>query len=116
MTITDIILNRCPSCRQVNMFKRRFPYSLGHMTNMHAICPKCGLKFEREPGFFYGAMYVSYAINIALFVIAIIFYYSGFVHITSGQFILGFIALVCILSPIIFRLSRTIWLYANFRK
>ena len=34
---------------------------------MHEYCPVCGLKFEREEGYFLGAMYISY--GLALFVI-----------------------------------------------
>ena len=35
---------------------------------MHVNCSSCGLKYEIEPGFFYGSMYVSYALNVAWFV------------------------------------------------
>lgn len=31
---------------------------------MHEHCPHCGLKFEVEPGYFYAAMYVSYAFSV----------------------------------------------------
>jgi uncharacterized protein (DUF983 family) len=57
----------CPRCRQGRLFRRSvfigFPA-------MHESCPVCALKFEREPGYFLGAMYISYAaalITIALF-------------------------------------------------
>jgi len=33
--------------------------------HMHEHCPHCGLKFEIEPGYFYAAMYVSYAFSVA---------------------------------------------------
>jgi len=32
---------------------------------MNEYCPHCGLKFEIEPGYFYAAMYVSYAFSVA---------------------------------------------------
>ena len=32
----------------------------------HKNCSHCNLKYEIEPGFFYGAMYVSYALAIGL--------------------------------------------------
>jgi hypothetical protein len=31
---------------------------------MHEQCPVCGLRFEREPGYFTGAMYLSYGVAI----------------------------------------------------
>ena len=38
---------------------------------MNDPCPVCGLVFEREPGYFLGAMYFSYA--LAVFIIAPLF-------------------------------------------
>ncbi len=35
---------------------------------MHADCPHCGLHYEVEPGFFWGAMYVNYAFTVAIFI------------------------------------------------
>ncbi|WP_437922048.1 DUF983 domain-containing protein [Sphingobacterium sp. LRF_L2] len=32
---------------------------------MNDVCPHCALKFEIEPGYFYAAMYVSYAFSVA---------------------------------------------------
>jgi uncharacterized protein (DUF983 family) len=36
---------------------------------MFADCPVCKLHFEIEPGFYWGAMYVSYAISCAILII-----------------------------------------------
>ena len=36
---------------------------------MHERCPTCGLKFEREPGYFLGAMYVSYGLALVTIVV-----------------------------------------------
>jgi hypothetical protein len=35
----------------------------GQVTNEY--CPHCQLRFEREPGFFYVAMFISYALNVS---------------------------------------------------
>src|SRR5208282_3350494 len=60
----------CPRCRTGKIFStsiiRIFP-------KMHARCPACGLKFEREQGYFLGAMYFSYAIGcVAISLLALI--------------------------------------------
>ena len=51
----------CPRCRTGDIFRssifRGFP-------KMHECCPVCGLKFEREEGYFLGAMYISYGLAI----------------------------------------------------
>src|SRR5271155_4411203 len=49
---------RCPRCREGRMFKS--------LVRMNDPCPVCGLVFEREPGYFLGAMYVSYALAVMI--------------------------------------------------
>lgn len=41
-----------------------FSLSHGRRTNSH--CPACGLRFEKEPGFYEGGMYFNYALNVAI--------------------------------------------------
>jgi uncharacterized protein (DUF983 family) len=62
--IHAIIHAKCPRCRRGDMFKTSM-YGFASQ-KMYDNCPKCGLKFELEPGYFYAAMYVGYAINVAL--------------------------------------------------
>ncbi|MFT7032909.1 MAG: hypothetical protein ACJA2S_001410 [Cyclobacteriaceae bacterium] len=37
---------------------------------MYKKCTVCNLTFEPEPGFYYGAMFISYAISMAMSVIS----------------------------------------------
>jgi hypothetical protein len=37
---------------------------------MHACCPVCGLHFEREEGYFLGAMYISYGMSATILIAA----------------------------------------------
>ena len=78
---------------------------------MRVACPECGLRFEREPGYFLGAMYYSYAISIAAgapFAIAgLVFDWPTWV---AGLAATGAIALA---SPVSFRLSRVLWLHMD---
>ena len=55
-----LLQQRCPRCREGRMFKG--------MAAMNDPCPVCGLVFEREPGYFFGAMYFSYFIAVAILV------------------------------------------------
>lgn len=94
---------RCPRCLEGPVF-RRFIF-------MNATCPACGLKFEREPGYFTGAMYVSYTLGIVTTApLYFAFLYFGLhpgliLGITSVQL------LVCI--PLFFRYSRVLWMYLD---
>lgn len=85
------------------------PYHLGKLFEMHERCSHCGTKYKIEPSFFYGAMYVSYALGVAfavaVFVIAHLF--------LGASLVTSFIAIVAILVlclPLIIRLSRNIWI------
>ncbi|KGE15639.1 DUF983 domain-containing protein [Sphingobacterium deserti] len=58
-----LLQSKCPRCRVGKMFEGPI-YGFKKQT-MHERCPHCGLKFEIEPGYFYAAMYVSYAFSVA---------------------------------------------------
>ena len=110
-TLNDILHTRCPKCRQGNMFVYK-TLNLGKMLKMHASCPKCGQGFMPEPGFYFGAMYFSYAINVALMVTFGIVYEVVFnpdnVLVTLTSVLLP----PLLLAPWNFRISRAITLYA----
>ncbi len=57
---------KCPRCHEGDIFESKNPFAWGKMTTMHTNCPNCNLKYEREPGFFYGAMYVCRKSRLAL--------------------------------------------------
>jgi hypothetical protein len=40
-------------------------------------CSVCGLKFNPEPGFYTGAMYVSYGLSVSLFIVTFFTLYIG---------------------------------------
>jgi hypothetical protein len=77
---------------------------------MHSACPHCKQSFEPEPGFYFGAMFISYAINTALFIgswVGLLLIYPNY----TLSMLLGILTAVVILSlPLSFRLSRSIWL------
>ena len=65
------------------MFKGGPTYNLEHNLDMYEHCPKCGYKYEIEVGFFWGAMYVSYALNAGIFLAALtllLIFYLPFVY------------------------------------
>lgn len=72
----------------------------------------CRLKFEREQGYFLGAMYVSY--GVALFIITL--FAVGLWMLTGWRLEkLVLVALVPFvpLTPTISRFSRVLWIYLD---
>lgn len=101
---------KCPRCRRGDMFTGP-AYGL-KLQKMNETCPHCNLKFEREPGYFYVAMFVSYAMNV-LQMIAVGL--TTFL-ITKNQddpilYMFVIFPAVFILSPFNYRYSRVILLY-----
>ena len=101
---------KCPRCHEGDIFKGGFSYSFKKITEMHEHCPKCNLKYEREPGFFYGAMYVSYALTVALWVSVAVASFVLFQSINPWIFMATGIVILLLLLQGIYRLSRAVWL------
>lgn len=80
---------------------------------MYERCPACDLKFERESGYFLGAMYISYGLGVVcIALIALVLWMVtlwGIIKIIVWASIL-FLPLVW---PITL-LSRVIWLYLDW--
>lgn len=105
----SILRWKCPHCHEGNLFGNPNPYSPKEIANMPDKCPNCGQKFSLEPGFYYGAMYVSYALTIALSVAVFV------AMIVLWEFNIGWYlglnaAAIILVFPWIFRTSRAVWL------
>ena len=101
---------KCPRCRRGNLFNGAV-YDIGS-SKINTECPHCNLHFEIEPGYFYAAMYVSYALNIAEAATLCLLAYLTTRNATSPWLYLGVLLGGCfILSPLNFRYSRVILLY-----
>ncbi|MFY7672673.1 DUF983 domain-containing protein [Tenacibaculum sp. MEBiC06402] len=113
----SILNNKCPKCHEGDFFKHKASFNFNKVTALHEHCSHCKLKYMMEPSFFFGAMYVNYALAVALFV--------G-VFIVSKVFLqqdilTSFIAVVIVsllLTPFTLRLSRIIWinLFVSYKK
>src|SRR6478735_841343 len=107
-SLSSAILHlKCPRCREGDLFK---PGStLLKTANMYDRCEKCGVSFQQEPVFYYGAMYISYGMGVAIFMP--LFIVTQIVFETPWWFFLGsFFLIVAILIPSVFRYSRAIYL------
>ncbi len=78
---------------------------------MNDKCPHCGLTFEREPGYFYVAMFVSYAMNVAQMVTLAVGTYILTGSINPWVYVGILLSVAFLLSPFNFRYSRVILLY-----
>lgn len=107
--LVSVIEGRCPQCRREKMFVSG-PYSSRFLT-MNKECSYCGLQYEREPGFFYGAMYVSYILSVGILLVT-----GGFVYFIGNDpdlwiYIVSVVVASLLLYPINFRLSRILFIH-----
>lgn len=101
--------NTCPSCHKGKVFSCGNPFNLRRMFDMEPTCSHCGLKYEKEPGFFYGAMYVAYALTSGWITIC---YISNelWLHLDAWFLISFTLISLVVLAPLTLRASRLIWL------
>lgn len=103
----SIFRAKCPQCQEGDFFEGSF-----FRATPKKECDCCHLKYEREPGFFQGSYYVTYALGVASMVT---FWVASLVLYPSGDFdsymwiVLSGMLLVV---PFTYPLSKIIW--ANF--
>lgn len=104
----SVLWNKCPKCHQTKVFTYG-GYNLKNFDKMNSCCSVCKVQYEREPGFFYGAMYVSYALMVGWFVITWAVD-SFLVKSETWKYITFIISTIILFAPLTFRISRLIWL------
>jgi uncharacterized protein (DUF983 family) len=94
---------RCPHCCEGRIYQRGM--------TMNERCPTCGLEFTREPGYFMGALYISYALAIVFLLagmLAVLFFFPemdpGWAVLISAGCFIPFV-------PMVTRYSRVIWIF-----
>ena len=105
----SVFWNKCPACHQTDVFITRNPFDFKDFHRMHDVCECCGEKYLKEPGFFYGAMYVSYALMVGLFMVSFAVN-EFFIHISRLHYIIGMSVFMLSFMTYTFRISRLFWL------
>ncbi|MGV7107027.1 DUF983 domain-containing protein [Flavobacterium sp. U410] len=105
----SILTGTCPKCHEESMYEDSNPYHISKVYKMHETCSHCHTKYQMEPSFFYGAMYVSYALGIAFSVAAFIISYV-FIGTNLKTAFVAIIATLIVFMPVSMRLSRNIWI------
>ena len=107
---------KCPRCHQAKLFKTPL-LSFRGIYNMHKTCPKCQQKFELEPGFYWGAMYIGYGLSSA-YMLSVCFILIVLLKLSLPQAFMISILGAVLIVPFIARLARSIWIniYVAYNK
>ena len=115
-SIFSVLSCKCPRCREGKMFKYKLGTNPIKFMEMSKTCPVCGLDLEQEEGYYYGAMFVSYAfamMELAVVLIAVKLISGSSLSIETIMIVLT--AVYLILAPVNFRWGRAGWLALFFR-
>ncbi len=105
-TLTAILNGLCPRCRSAPIFRG----SRLWLTPMHERCPVCDLRFEREPGYFLGAMYIGYGLALSVITLfsAILFFITR-LHLRGS--LVGGVLMFLPFAPLLTHMARVLWIY-----
>jgi len=106
--LPSIIACKCPRCRTGRVFEAPL-WQLSKLSKTNEFCPHCHLKFEPEVGFYWGAMYVNYALSTGLMIM------TGIIFV-NYDWLFNYIFLIVpvvalIFLPFGYRYSRIVMLY-----
>ena len=105
---------KCPRCRTGNLFHKGGLFQYSRVLEMPEKCSVCGQKYDIEPGFWIGAMWISYPIVVALempFLFLALFADGIMTWVYFGLMMASFF----IFWPLILRLGRSAWIHVSIR-
>lgn len=103
---------RCPRCREGQIFTHPW-WQVGKFSRMHERCPHCDLRYETEPGLFFGAMFISYAVSVGIMVGmgAVIYFAFNDPDNVWLYYVLPITLVSLVAVPFNFRISRVVMLH-----
>lgn len=109
----SILYLTCPRCHEENLFPTG-SFQFVKPFEMREYCPHCNFNFYPEPGYYYGAMFISY-IFTGWFCIGFIAFFHWVLGWSTATSFALLIAVCALLFVYIFRLARAIWLNINYK-
>ncbi len=112
----SVFNNKCPRCHEGDFFEYGITLNFKNNLKTHTTCKNCGFKYMIEPSFFYGAMYVSYALTVAFAVaVFVISYLLGLGLLSS---LIAIIVILIAMTPLTMRISRLVYInmFVHYKK
>jgi predicted RNA-binding Zn-ribbon protein involved in translation (DUF1610 family) len=114
-----VLTFQCPHCGEESIFIQTSFFPLKNLSETKDKCSRCGTNLKPEPGFYFGAAYVSYGLVVGLWLALLVIMkamnalgwieFALFTH-PKTYLITGLLVNV-LLFPYLFRLSRSLWAY-----
>jgi len=107
--VAGLVHQLCPRCRRGKIFRTSIVFSI---PKMYERCPVCGLKFEREQGYFLGAMYISYGLALVTIAFLAVALWLG-LKWSFQKTVVWAIVLFVPFAPLLTFFSRVLWIYLD---
>ena len=107
--LNSILTGTCPKCQNESMYTDKNLLHLTSILKMNENCSHCGLHYQIEPSFFYGAMYVSYGLNVAIGIATFVISYVVLKLSIEHAFLAIILALI-FSFPLVLRGARNIYI------
>lgn len=107
--VSGILKEKCPVCGKGDVFRSKGNPILLKVPQMNEYCPQCQHRFETEPGYFTGAMYISYGLNVLELIVLFVVGLTVGVSLDYIMYVL--MGLVLCFWTFNFRKARIIWMY-----
>jgi uncharacterized protein (DUF983 family) len=96
------LMKRCARCGSGHLFE--------HWTKMKPECPRCGLHFEREQGYWAGALALNILSTFGLLIIAFVIVLVFTIPDVNVVLALSVLAPIALFGPIVwYPFSKTLW-------
>ncbi|AIZ64432.1 hypothetical protein PK28_13485 [Hymenobacter sp. DG25B] len=105
-----MLAQKCPRCHTGPLFNHSV-WNLSKLTDMPEACPVCGQRYEPEPGFYWGAMYISFGFSTGIMLVVGFLVYHLLHDPDVWVYILSVAVVTVLFAPLSLRYSRTIMLY-----
>jgi uncharacterized protein (DUF983 family) len=100
-----IVTGRCPRCLRGPIWRGFF--------SMNDLCPVCGLRFERETGYWTGAMVASYGLGVPVLALIVAAIWLATRWDVLVALVVGDVLFLAVV-PFVWRYSRVVWLHLDW--
>lgn len=107
--VNGIYKEKCPNCGEGHVFENKT--KLLNIPRMNERCSECDYRFDREPGYFIGAMYLSYGLAVLQGIIGFLLYWFLFPYLEVQWVIVLVITPMVLLAKKNFKWSRILYIH-----
>ena len=107
--VTHIFTEKCPKCRTGQVFEKKSDALKLPVMKSH--CEICNYQFDREPGYFIGAMYLSYGFAVFQGISTFLICYFFFPNLSTLSITLFVVGVITLFSLQNYKWSRVMYMY-----